>query len=208
VRLWVADGDLTGYSSGLIYLSEFSMSAAIASVVEQQVRAWLDDFVVGLNLCPFARPVVASAGMRISICESDQLRPVAESFMAELELIAQSPESDIATSLLVLPNALTDFEEYLSFVENAEDLIEEMDLVGIIQLASFHPDYLFAGEPPESASHFTNRSPYPLIHFLRETMMDRVLENFPNPEAIPQRNIQTLQAIGRSGIEKRWHSLK
>ena len=184
------------------------MSAAIPSVVEQHVRAWLDNIVVGLNLCPFARPVVASAGMRINICESDQLRPVAETFMAELKLIAQSPESDIATSLLVLPNAFTDFEEYLSFVENAEDLIEEMDLAGIIQLASFHPDYLFAGEPPESVGHFTNRSPYPLIHFLRETMMDRALEDFPNPEAIPQRNIQTLQAIGRSGIEKRWHSLK
>ena len=184
------------------------MSASIASIVEQRVRAWLDDFVVGLNLCPFARPVVASAGMRISICESDQLQPVAESFMAELELIAQSSESDIATSLLVLPNALNDFEEYLSFIDNAEDLIEERDLAGIIQLASFHPDYQFEGESPESASHFTNRSPYPLIHFLRETMMDRVLENFPNPEAIPQRNIQTLEAIGRSDIEKRWNCLK
>ena len=184
------------------------MSASIASIVEQRVRAWLDDFVVGLNLCPFARPVVASAGMRISICESDQLQPVAETFVAELELITQSSESDIATSLLVLPNALNDFEEYLSFIDNAEDLIEERDLAGIIQLASFHPDYQFEGESPESASHFTNRSPYPLIHFLRETMMDRVLENFPNPEAIPQRNIQTLEAIGRSDIEKRWNCLK
>ena len=184
------------------------MSASIASIAEQRVRAWLDDFVVGLDLCPFARPVVASAGMRIRICESDQLQPVAETFVAELELIAQSSESDIATSLLVLPNALNDFEEYLSFIDNAEDLIEERDLAGIIQLASFHPDYQFEGESPESASHFTNRSPYPLIHFLRETMMDRVLENFPNPEAIPQRNIQTLEAIGRSDIEKRWNCLK
>jgi hypothetical protein len=184
------------------------MSVSIASVEEQHVRAWLDDFVVGLNLCPFARPVVASASMRISICESDQFQLVAETFMAELELISQSPESDIATSLLVLPNALNDFEEYLSFIDNAEDLIQEMDLAGIIQLASFHPDYQFEGESPESASHFTNRSPYPLIHFLRETMVDRALENFPNPEAIPQRNIQTLEAIGRSDIEKLWNYLK
>jgi hypothetical protein len=152
--------------------------------------------------------VIASDALRITVCESDELQQVAETFMAELDLIQQSPESEIATSLLVLPNALNDFEEYLSFIENAEALIEEMDLVGIIQLASFHPDYQFSGEPAESASHFTNRSPYPVIHFLREEMMERVLEDFPEPEAIPQQNIQTLEEIGRAEIEKRWNSLK
>ena len=184
------------------------MPSKAISVVEQQIRAWLDSFVVGLNLCPFARPVVASDALRISVCKSDELQQVAETFMAELALIQRSPESEIATSLLVLPNALNNFQEYLSFIENAEALIEEMDLVGIIQLASFHPDYQFAGEPAESASHFTNRSPYPVIHFLREEMMERVLEDFPEPEAIPQRNIQTLEEIGRAEIEKRWNSLK
>ena len=184
------------------------MSSTAISLSEQQVRAWLESFVVGLNLCPFARPVVASDALRITVCESDELQQVAETFMAELELIRQSPESEIATSLLVLPNALNDFEEYLSFIENAEALIEEMDLVGIIQLASFHPDYQFAGEPAESASHFTNRSPYPVIHFLREEMMERVLEDFPEPESIPLRNIKTLEEIGRAEIEKRWNSLK
>ena len=184
------------------------MSSTAISIAEQHVRAWLESFVVGLNLCPFARPVVASDAMHITVCESDELQQVAETFMAELVLIQQSPESEIATSLLVLPNALNDFEEYLSFIENAEALIEEMDLVGIIQLASFHPDYQFSGEPAESASHFTNRSPYPVIHFLREEMMERVLEDFPEPESIPLRNIKTLEEIGRAEIEKRWNSLK
>lgn len=184
------------------------MPSKAISVIEQQIRAWLDQFVVGLNLCPFARPIVASESLRISVCDSEELQQVAEAFMAELELIQQYQESEIATTLLVLPNALKDFEEYLSFIENAEALIDEMDLVGIIQLASFHPDYQFAGEPAESASHFTNRSPYPVIHFLREEMMERVLEDFPEPEAIPQRNIQTLEDIGRAEIEKRWNSLK
>ena len=176
--------------------------------VEQQVRAWLDHFVVGLNLCPFARPVVASAALRISICDAKQLQQVAEAFMAELDLIQQSPESDIATTLLVLPNALNDFEEYLSFIENAEALIDQMGLAGIIQLASFHPDYQFEAEPAESASHFTNRSPYPLIHFLREEMMERVLENVPHPKQIPQRNIQKLEAMGRGAVEQLLQSLK
>ncbi|MDG0972080.1 MAG: DUF1415 domain-containing protein [Porticoccaceae bacterium] len=170
--------------------------------VEKQVRAWLDDFVVGLNLCPFARPVVASKALRITICDSGDLQQVAESFVAELELMQQSSESAIATTLLVLPNALNDFEQYLGFIENAETLIDEIGLCGTIQLASFHPDYQFEGEPADSASHFSNRSPFPLIHFLREDMMERVLENFPNPEQIPQRNIETLEAMGREDVER------
>ena len=176
--------------------------------VEQQVRAWLDQFVVGLNLCPFARPVVTSDMMRLTICSSDQLQQVAEMFMAELDLIQRSPESEVATTLLVLPKALADFEEYLSFIENAEALIEEMDLVGTIQLASFHPDYQFGGEPKDAVSHYTNRSPYPLIHFLREDMMERALKSYPNPEKIPETNIQKLETIGHAQIEKRWNSLK
>mgnify|MGYP000604227014 FL=1 len=90
----------------------------------------------------------------------------------------------------------------------AEELIEEADLEGVIQLASFHPDYRFDGEPEDSASHFTNRSPYPMIHFLREEMMERVLGEFPDSEQIPQQNIQTLETIGRSEIERRWNSLE
>ena len=115
------------------------MSGTVISLVDQHVRAWLESFVVGLNLCPFARPVVASDALRITVCESDELQQVAETFMAELELIQQSPESDIATSLLVLPNALNDFEEYLSFIENAEALIEEMDLVGYYSAGQLSP---------------------------------------------------------------------
>ena len=175
---------------------------------EQHVRRWLKEFVVGLKLCPFAKPVLASDSLRISVCESDELTQVAQLFMDELDLIRKAPESEIATTLLVMPIALNDFEEYLSFLDNAENLVEDMGFDGIIQLASFHPDYLFDGEPADAASHFTNRSPYPMIHFLREEMMERVLEDCPNPEQIPQRNIKTLEGIGRAEIEKRWNSLK
>ena len=177
-------------------------------MVEQHVRTWLKEFVVGLNLCPFAKPVLASDSLRISVCESDELTQVAQLFMDELDLIRKAPESEIATTLLVMPSALNDFEKYLSFLDNAENLVEDMGFDGIIQLASFHPDYLFDGEPADAASHFTNRSPYPMIHFLREEMMERVLEDFPNPEQIPQRNIKTLEGIGRAEIQKRWNSLK
>jgi len=183
------------------------MSSVSESAVERRVRAWLDSFVVGLNLCPFARPVVASESLRISICDANQLQTVAQRFLTELDLISQSPESEIATTLLVIPNALADFNEYLSFIENAEALIEEQGVADVIQLASFHPHYQFEGEQANSASHFTNRSPYPIIHFLREEMMTKLLADFPHPEQIPQRNIKTLQTIGRAQIEQQWNEL-
>jgi len=180
----------------------------MSDLIEKHIRAWLESFIVELNLCPFARPVVASDSLRIAVCESEDLDQLHRTFLAELDLIQQSSEQEIATTLLVMPNALADFDEYLMFIDNAEALIEELGLDGTIQLASFHPEYLFAGEERDSASHFSNRSPYPVIHFLREDMLSNALDEFPNPEQIPLRNISTLEKIGRAEIELRWQKLR
>ena len=181
---------------------------SMSDLIEKHIRAWLESFIVELNLCPFARPVVASDSLRIAVCESEDLNQLHRTFLAELDLIQQSSEQEIATTLLVMPNALADFDEYLMFIDNAEALIEELGLDGTIQLASFHPEYLFDGEAEDSASHFSNRSPYPVIHFLREDMLSNALEEFPNPEQIPLRNISTLEKIGRAEIELRWQKLR
>ncbi len=180
----------------------------MTSVFEQHIRDWLQTFIVELNLCPFARPVIAADTLRIAVCESEDLNQLNQAFLTELDLIQQSSELDIATTLLVMPNALASFDEYLMFLDNAEALIEELGLDGTIQLASFHPEYLFDGEDEQSASHFSNRSPYPVIHFLREDMLTNALDEFPNPEQIPLRNISTLEKIGRAEIEKRWQKLQ
>ena len=180
----------------------------MTSIFEQHIRDWLQTFIVELNLCPFARPVLASDALRITVCESEDINQLTQSFLTELDLIQQSSEREIATTLLVMPNALESFDEYLMFLDNAEALIEELSLDGTIQLASFHPEYLFDGESENSASHFSNRSPYPVIHFLREDMLTDALESFTNPEQIPQRNISTLEKIGRAEIELRWQQLK
>jgi hypothetical protein len=180
----------------------------MVSVFEQHIRGWLQTFIVELNLCPFARPVIAADTLRIAVCESDDLNQLNHAFLIELDLIQQSSEREIATTLLVMPNALASFDEYLMFLDNAEALIEELGLDGTIQLASFHPEYLFDGEAEDSASHFSNRSPYPVIHFLREDMLTDALDNFANPEEIPARNISTLEKIGRAEIEKRWQKLQ
>jgi hypothetical protein len=180
----------------------------MSTIVEQHIRDWLQTFIVELNLCPFARPVVASDTLRIAISESDDLNQLNNAFLSELDLIQQSSASEIATTLLVMPNALANFDEYLMFIDNAEALIEQLGLDGTIQLASFHPEYLFDGEAEDSASHFSNRSPYPVIHFLREDMLSDALEEFPNPEQIPLRNISTLEKIGRAEIELRWEKMR
>ena len=175
--------------------------------VDRRVRAWLEQFVVGLNVCPFARPVVSSEALRVVVCEATQHQDITAAFMTELDLIQRSSESMVATTLLAIPYALRDFEEYLDFIKEAESLLEAVGLSGVIQLASFHPEYQFEGEPAESAGHYTNRAPFALIHFLREEMMTRALDQFPDPEHIPLRNIQRLEAMGAATIKQMLKSL-
>jgi len=181
-------------------------------VVEKRLRAWLENVVVGLNLCPFARPYVlpgqlGADSLRIAICNDRDADALLRAFLQELDYLQSSPEQDVATTLLVFPEALQLFDDYLDFFAQAQDLLAEAGLEGLVQLASFHPQYQFDGEPAGAASHYSNRAPYPLIHILREELMERVLRDFPNPESIPQENIRTLEGIGVSGLAFRWEGL-
>ena len=175
--------------------------------VERHIRRWLDDFVVGLNLCPFARPLLGAANLRIAVCEETDTMAMRRAFLQELDLLQRSAEQDVATTLLAYPQALQDFDDYLDFLEDAQDLLLDSGLEGLVQLASFHPDYRFAGEAPDAASHYSNRAPYPIIHLLREDMLTRALEDFADPERVPERNVETLTAIGVDELEKRWRAL-
>ena len=171
------------------------------------MRAWIELFVVDLNLCPFARPVVSTDALRIVACELASSKVIATRLIPELDLLSQSEESDIATSVLVFQKGLEDFDDYPGLLYDAQTLLEEMGLDGEIQTASFHPDYRFEGDPIDAVSHFTNRAPYPLIHLLRETMVTTALGTYPNPERIPERNIRTLERLGLVGIERLLRSL-
>ncbi len=151
--------------------------------------------------------MIAADGLRLTVFQSSALEDIAEIYLKELHLICHSPESKIATTLLVLPVGLEDFQVYLGFVDNANDHLEDQGLAGTIQLASFHPQYHFDGELEGANSHFTNRSPYPMIHFLRQEMMTRLLADFPNPEEIPQRNVETLEAINAGELQQRLDNL-
>ena len=175
--------------------------------VERKTLEWVRTFVVGLSLCPFARPLIASDALRLIVCEATEDEYVAAALLYEIELIQKASEEEVATTLIVFANVLTRFDSYLAFLDGANQLLEEMELLGVLQLASFHPDYRFAGEPEDAASHYTNRAPFPMIHLLREDMVTRALETFPNPEQIPERNIQTLEALGRERLHQMLASL-
>lgn len=176
--------------------------------VEAAVRAWLESFVIGLNLCPFARPLLDSPSLRIAICESTSHRENQRAFLAELDHLQACTEAEVATTLLVLPHSLQDFEDYLDFIDQCQRLLSAAGLEGVVQLASFHPDYLFAGEALDDPSHYSNRSPYPMIHLLREDMLSRVLDDGADPGLIPARNIQTLRGLGVAELERRRRALR
>jgi hypothetical protein len=184
-----------------------SLVAQNTAECERHLRTWLDVFVVGLNLCPFARPLLGAPNLRIAICPASEAAELRNAFLHELDLLQRSVEQEVATSLLAFPNALHDFEDYLWFLDDAEELLQEAGLEGVVQLASFHPQYRFAGEAPNAASHYSNRAPYPLIHLLREDMVTRALEDFAAPERIPERNIEALNALGIDELQNRWRAM-
>lgn len=172
--------------------------------VEALTRQWVETMVVGLNLCPFAAPVVKKDTLRYAVTEGQSEEDLAHAFLSELEKIQKANEVDIATSLVIMPKALADFYDYLDMLAVFENLLKASGLEGTFQLASFHPNYQFAGVAAEDLSHWTNRSPFPMVHIIREGQMERVLAHYPDPDAIPERNINLLRELGREELIKRF----
>lgn len=166
------------------------------------------DCVLALELCPFAAPVVRDNSLRIAESTAADAEGCLRDFLSELDWIQSHTETEISTTLLAFSAALVEFEDYLDFLDRAQQLLEEAALEGQFQLASFHPQYQFESEPAGSLGNYTNRSPLPVVHILREGMMSRVLASYPDPEAIPGRNIERLEAMGNSAVRTLWASLQ
>ncbi len=152
-----------------------------------QTKKWINEVVIGCNFCPFAAQVVKQQKIFYKVESSTAPAICLESFLAELKRL--DDDDSIETSFLILPNAVTDFSDYLDLVSVAETLMKQKGYNGIYQLASFHPLYCFADSTTEDAADYTNRSVYPMLHLLREASIDKVLENYKNPEDVPERNI-------------------
>ncbi|HLT43425.1 MAG TPA: DUF1415 domain-containing protein [Luteimonas sp.] len=171
--------------------------------VEREVRRWLERAVIGLNLCPFAKAVYARDQVRIVVSDASTPRALLEQLGEELALLRGTPAAEVDTTLLVHPDVLGDFLAYNDFLGDADALVEAMELDGVLQVASFHPDYQFADSAPDAVENLTNRAPYPILHLLREASVDRAVEAYPDPDAIIERNIATVRALGFEG----WRAL-
>ena len=166
-----------------------------------ETRAWVDHAVIGLNLCPFAKAVQVKGLVRYVVSEATDTEALLADLRKELELLAATEPTKIDTTLLIHPQVLADFIDYSLFLPTADGALKSLGLRGEIQIASFHPDYTFADSDADDISNATNRSPYPVLHLLREQSIDRAVAAFPDPEAIYANNMRTLEALGQEGWE-------
>lgn len=163
---------------------------------------WLEKAVIGLNLCPFAKAVHVKKQVRYVVSSATTPEQLLEELMNELGLLSDTPAEEIDTTLLIHPFVLTDFLDYNEFLDVADAAVEDMQLDGELQVASFHPDYQFADTDVNDISNFTNRSPYPILHLLREESIERAVEAFPEAADIFDKNIETMEKLGHEGWDK------
>lgn len=180
------------------------MTGNTQSAVIEATREWLERAVIGLNLCPFAKAVHARQQIRYVVSDACSEDALLADLLHELESLYDADPGLVETTLLIHPHVLTDFLDYNQFLELADAAVSELELDGEIQVASFHPDYQFAGSGPHDIENFSNRSPYPTLHLLRETSVARAVAAFPDAGRIYERNIQALQALGHAGWKKLW----
>jgi uncharacterized protein len=163
---------------------------------------WLDRVVIGLGLCPFAKAVQARKQVRYRVTEAATASQLLTVLEEELRLLAATDPLLIDTTLLIHPSALGDFLDYNDFLSDVDDKLLELELDGELQVASFHPDYCFADAPPGDAANFTNRSPYPMLHLLREASVSRAVQSFPDAASIYERNIATLRGLSADELAR------
>ena len=178
-------------------------SSEVSSIenVEAAVRAWLEQIVVGLGLCPFAAKPLQESRIRVDVSLAQSPEDLASDLHLALCRLEETPASSLETSLLVVPNMLADFYDYHDFLDIADAILLEGEWDGVIQVASFHPEYQFAETDKDDAENFTNRAPYPIFHLLREASLEAVLASYPDPEAIPERNIALFQKMDTEALK-------
>ncbi|MFN9642582.1 MAG: DUF1415 domain-containing protein [Pirellula sp.] len=169
--------------------------------------AWLEKVVIGLNLCPFAKSIHVKRQIRYSVSFANNSEALREDLKRELTGLVAARPDQIESTLLIHPQVLADFQDYLHFLVDCDATLEELELDGIIQVASFHPHYQFEGTKADDVTNYSNRSPFPTLHLLRESSVTRAVDSFPDTAAIYESNIATLKQIGRARMEEMIASL-
>ena len=170
--------------------------------VSEHTKQWLEKAVIGLNLCPFAKVPHVKNLVRIVVSEARHLDGFLEDLDRELQLLGNTPASELETTLLVHPTLFPDFETFNQMLEIADDAVIENELEGIVQIAPFHPDFQFEGTEADDISNYTNRAPYPTLHLIREDSIAKAAEAFPDASAIFDRNIALLEKMGHDDWDK------
>lgn len=174
------------------------MDPAAADAIAR-TREWLEKAVIGLNLCPFAKPVLLKNQIRFHASAASTEEELLIDLRNELTLLARVAPEETDTTLLIHPHVLNNFLVYNAFLDTAEDLLVELDLEGVIQVASFHPEYCFADTDPGDVSNCTNRSPFPTLHLIRESSLERAIHSHPDTSVIYRTNIETMRRLGHDG---------
>ncbi|MHB8915648.1 MAG: DUF1415 domain-containing protein [Thiobacillus sp.] len=169
-------------------------------------REWLEKAVIGLNLCPFAKAVYLKNQVRFVVSGAPHLDGLLEDLDRELDFLAAANPDEVDTTLLIHPTLLPDFLDFNDFLQIADAAIDEHQLEGVIQIASFHPQFQFADTAPDDMQNFTNRAPYPTLHLLREASINKAVATFPEAATIYQRNIGTLETLGSTGWRALWET--
>jgi len=163
------------------------------------VRYWVESLVIDLNLCPFAKRELVKNRVRFSVTEAVTEEQLLMDLQAELELL--DSDETVETTLLIHPKVLQEFYDYNQFLSCADSLLAQMGLNGVYQIASFHPHYQFGGTAPDDVENYTNRSPYPMLHLIREESLERGIANYPDVDQIPERNIELVNSLGRDKMQ-------
>ena len=169
----------------------------------EEIRHWLEAAVIGLDLCPFAKAVHMRGQIRWVLSEAREPGALLADLIQELQFLAAADPQAVETTLLVHPHTLGDFLDFNDFLDIADAAVAELGLEGTLQIASFHPQYRFAGSEPGDIANHTNRSPHPTLHLLREASIERAMASVADPAAIYERNVRTLQRLGHAG----WQAL-
>ncbi|MEX3073373.1 DUF1415 domain-containing protein [Vibrio alginolyticus] len=181
---------------------ETTVPRSDTNAIAQKVDQWLNDVVIGLNLCPFAAKPQRNKQIKIFVSEASEEEALLEDILLQLIELSNTEPETLETTLVVVPNMLNDFWDYNLFIDWVEGLIKQQDWEGIFQVATFHPDYCFGGAEPEDDENLTNRSPYPVFHLIREESMEKVLKHYPDPESIPDTNIARVSALSEEERKK------
>ncbi|MCB0835472.1 MAG: DUF1415 domain-containing protein [Bacteroidetes bacterium] len=157
--------------------------------------------VIGLNLCPFATGVFRKGQVKFVVSEATDDEMLLADLVKEIDYLVNTSPETTDTTLLIHPHVMSNFEDYIDFLDIAETVIEEAELEGIIQIASFHPDYQFFGTEKDDVTNYTNRSPYPILHLLREESLSKAIDSHPDPEGIPEKNIELMERLGLEKVK-------